>query len=325
MLFSSVYIEIVVEPVDSPDTNDVAPIHKRSSVWISQLSIDRPVDTQNEILRAIRDEQCNVQSQCICDYVDLKGLPKSGTSWMLASLKQIQSYFCDQRGLRGLFHLEICIDWHVASYLRHRLVLAEKNDHPALLKHFGWRNKYLSELKRKRFCTVTVFRDPRDRGISLTHWKGQWKLNRMKGKEAKFKYVNENMMARYKDDIEKYNEWWIALRTAEITKPMRYYNFFYDEMVINTFQAMKELVEFIGFHHIDGVNMTDQDIENIVAMTSHEALGSQGAKLLYRKGQVCAFHDELTLQNANKIQQITLRDLNPTLVAKFNGTCIISR
>ena len=276
------------------DTSSHHQAHAVSSDDAVGIDIDIDIDTQNMELQLIRMSGCNNISSngrhCVCDYVNLKGLPKSGTSWMIASLSRIQQYFCEQRGANKL-SLEICIKWHVGSYHRHPLVLPQHNDNPRLMKHFGnKRSAFLEELKTKRFCSITAFRDPRDRKVSWSHWTLKQNKSSMQNDSLLFEAVNAKTMNGYQSAMRNYNEYWKAFRGSELKQPMLFYNYFYDDMVLDTFHGIQRMIEFIGFHHVRGLLVTEEDIEHILQRMGSGALIAEGANILFRKGKICGFH-----------------------------------
>merc|ERR1712154_417459 len=158
---------------------------------------------------------------------------------------------------------------------------------------------------------------PRDRSVSWAYWNSK----NMKQDARLFERINHHTVQFYANGIKQFNEYWKVFRSAELDDPTRFYNYFYDDMNIDTFGGMQKMVEFIGFYHINGFNVSDEDIINILNLTSSGALIAEGSNILYRKGKVCGFHQELTEQNVDKLQRMTIELLDPMLVEKFNQSC----
>ena len=103
--------------------------------------------------------------------MNLKGLPKSGTTWQITALSRIQPYCKDKLTAEQKFNIPLCIPFHVGSYKRHPMELPhELTTCPRFIHQFKDNQTFYEELKRARFCTLTVFRDPRDRKVSYSHW-----------------------------------------------------------------------------------------------------------------------------------------------------------
>ena len=289
------------------------------------------IGEQNKYLTSYRSKQCQIHAahahqNCLCHFVNLKGLQKSGTSWQIASLKEIQHYFCDIKfSPEYARRTPLCVKWHVGSYNRHPMELPNKiMTNPRFSKRLKNNTELFNKIyNRSRFCTVTVFRDQRDRKVSWTHW--NIKSRNITDPELLFKVVNQGTMAGYKPYIDQYNTYWNLMRNAELNEPMRFYNYFYEDMVLNTTQQIKDTLEFIGFYslEVDGIYITDEDIEAILKRVSGDSLIATGANILLRKGKICGFYDELTPENAKSCNEQIAKYLLPELIQKYNKTCTV--
>ena len=123
------------------------------------------------------------------------------------------------------------------------------------------------------------------------------------------------------ENIDEYNEYWKLFRDSARKQPMRFYNYFYEDMVSDPFKQIKDLLQFIGFYNLKGINVTDKDIDNILDRAGSQALIDQGANILLRKGKICNFYEELTEENAKSINSQTAQYLLPELIQKYNQTC----
>ena len=108
---------IIVDSIKSP--SDRVSIDDNDDILTTTPSpIRSQIDAESDIFRSIRRTQCTKtikstnQEHCVCDYVNLQGVRKSGTSWMINTLKQIR------------------------EYSRHPLVLPEDIDYHRLLDQF---------------------------------------------------------------------------------------------------------------------------------------------------------------------------------------------
>merc|ERR1711920_452065 len=105
------------------------------------------------------------------------------------------------------------------------------------------------------------------------------------------------------------NQYWSTFRNEEKKDPARFYNYFYDDMVLDTFDGLKHLVEFIGLYQVDGLDVTDQDIANILDLSSHDTMKEEGININFRRGNVCGFSEELTEENVQLFQRETVQGL----------------
>ena len=78
---------------------------------------------------------------------------------------------------------------------------------------------------------------------------------------------------------------------------------------------------FIGFYHLNGVNVTDDDVYNILKRIDGDYLVAVGRHIYLRKGKICDFYNELTKENAESVNIQTTKYLKPELIEKFNKTC----
>eukprot|EP01084_Bolivina_argentea_P063111 115278_1 len=230
------------------------------------------IDAQNQNLNMVRHNTRHNQSlhgkSCICAYINLKGLQKSGTSWMIASLHEICDYFCKEKiplQYSREHNIEICLKrWHVGSYERHPLLLPHQlinnsaKDVNRLMSHFSNRSDFVNDLEHKRFCSVTAFRDPRDREVSWAYWNLKAHRNYkmiMNNEQIIKQTINGNTLGGYKQSIRRYNQYWNQFRNAELKDPMQFYNYFYEDMVLHTEDGLRKVLEFIGFYHLKGINV----------------------------------------------------------------------
>ncbi len=221
--------------------------------------------------------------------------------------------------------MECTKPWHLGSYNRHDLLSPRgETDNERLLSHFENKSALLNELKHKRFCSIIAFRDPRDRMVSSSHWNIRGNKIIMNDTKLLYDKINQMTVRDYQQyGCGQYNEYWNLFRNAELSEPMEFYNYFYDDMVLDPFEGIKNILSFIGFYSLPGIVVTDNDIRNILKKITSDALIEHGANILYRKGKVCGFHTELTVENANIINNQTAYYLNPELIQKFNKTCFI--
>eukprot|EP01084_Bolivina_argentea_P110807 197795_1 len=286
------------------------------------------LEQQNKKLKLIRQNICKNESlygkNCLCDYMNLKGMKKSGTTWITETLKQIQSYFCDKLQLHKTISYELCIEWRVGSYDRHELLLPHDIHNHKLMIHFSNRSEFLNELKNKRFCTITIFRDPRDRKVSAAHW--NLKSSKITNSPKLFHKINKGTVGNYERILYDYNMYWNTFRNMEMKQPMKFYTCFYEHLMFNTFDQIKDILLFIGFYYLKDIVITDEDVNNILKRISRDALKKVSITkkdFKYRKGNVCGFYDELTDENVIIINNLTAHYLVPELVQKFNKTCKI--
>ena len=314
---------IIVDSIESP--SDRVLIDDNDDILTTTPSpIRSQIDAESDIFRTIRRTQCTEinQEHCVCDYVNLKGIRKSGTSWMINTLKRIREYFCEHKGLSNI--LSLCDKGHVAAYSRHPLVLPEDIDDHRLLAQFqNNRTLFLQELNQSRYCSVTVFRDPRDRWVSEAHWDARDLIQRWNDTKKTYDLVNDRIREwirkqRLKESIGELNEYWNTFRNAEREDPSRFYNYFYEDMVLDTFDGMRNLVEFLGFYEVN-----DEDIHNLLEMSSHDTMKNEGININFRRGKVCGFYEELNQENADIVQQEAVKYLDVDLMEKFNLSCRI--
>ena len=136
-----------------------------------------------------------------------------------------------------------------------------------------------------------------------------------------YKLVNQDTMRGWEKDIWEYNAYWKFFRDAEMKEPMEFYTYFYEDMVLERYESVKKLVEFIGFYNLKGVSVGDEDINEILRRIDGDTLVKKGRDINLRKGKICGFWDELSRKNAKKSDGIVGNLLLPELIEKFNKTC----
>ena len=82
-------------------------------------------------------------------------------------------------------------------------------------------------------------------------------------------------------------------------------------------------MEFLGFYDLNDIEVTDEDIFNLLDRSSYDTMRNEGININFRRGKVCVFQEELSRQNADIFQKRTIDYLDEDLMEKFNLSCRI--
>eukprot|EP01084_Bolivina_argentea_P041757 77084_1 len=276
-----------------------------------------------------------------CDYIQVKGQGKSGTTWLKNILRVIEHTLCTETDYKNSYHYtnskySMCKDWtngsanyisHATHYNRHarhtiRNILitqeSRKNENNSILsKYFMGNGMYDLWINNElRYCVFMVMRDPRSRVISRinTHHK-KINNNTMVDNIEKNKIFKSIFNKQY---LKEVNTWWNKYSTLEKNNVLDWYIYFYEDFRINTYQILKDMIWFAGYDNY----INDRLIYKIIDETDIKRLVSRNR---VNGGNICSFHSEnsLSVQTKYYANQLMASMLNNELIQKFNKTCAI--
>ena len=281
-----------------------------------------------------------------CDYIHLKGIAKSGTSWISTLLENIETEICRvglEIGWNNKNKYGMCNDWtnntipfksHVTHYARHEIWDVEQtltdlqdiyvlNDtRKAASKYFmGYNLSNLIHDGFIRWCTIIIFRDPRMRQLSgiQSGLHGYYKSNNDNDdnddKDDKDDKLNQLFFQRFNgENVLRTQKWFDYFIEKEHREPLNYYAMFYSDLNMYTYDSIKDIIFFTGFNKL--IKYQYQINDNIIDQKNYKYSNR------FRKGMVCSYYSEglndTSIKYGNKLM---IKYLSKYLLAKFNKTC----
>ena len=191
-----------------------------------------------------------------CILLNVKGLPKSGTNWLKATLNAIYDKVCDKTdNLLPLCNANIT---GAMECYKHRM------------ESYSKKLCYFDKIKPfQRWCDFVTFRDPRNRIVSvyksdLTQYKDQsdsmlnyfiqHKFSRAAEKLARWWNVFENIQKEEKKMYEQFNTKDNNLGLNGKLSKLHTFTYLYEDFLINPKQILCKMIHFMGYNDILDVN-----------------------------------------------------------------------
>ena len=250
-----------------------------------------------------------------CDYINVKGMEKSGTTWLENSvLPTIINRAC----IISNYSFNLCKNDRIGHERKHMPSIPRHKTDPIInglsLKTYP---------KYQRECTITVFRDPRDRIVS-------WAYFAYRDNDSQtFEIVNKNVQKDFEVSLKLLKKWWgIFHDQHRIKYPLLFFDYFYENLVINPRDVVINIIDFIGFHQVFfNHNINESIIDDIITKIEWNNLMKEKIDT-FRSNRnngrinICTFKQFLdmnTLQFMN--EQLIKIDLPKGLIYEWNKLC----
>ena len=308
---------------------------------------DSDINNHSMVLfHANKDDEYE-NDEYVCDYIHVKGLAKSGTTYLIKLLRTIEQYLCKKTNFtNNSYHFKhniysICKDWtngvanttqHTVHFMRHEMKNISQilltNDEMArnslqlqkeTSQYFMGYNLYdLWKDNKFHYCVIIALRDPRNRVISRINT--YFKKEVYAGKDMNDSLKNKLFMKYIETNTVKNENWYNYYGKLTRDDPNNYYLYFYEDIRMDTLRIYKEIIKFMGYYPLW---INDTLIEELITETSIKNVKID--KFFVNKGDVCSYHKETFLFNETKdfVHNLMLKTLNHELIVKFNKTCPI--
>ena len=253
-----------------------------------------------------------------CDYVNIKGIPKSGTTWLEFGVIPIIA----QKSCKILnITLNLCKKDHIGHWTKHDTTLPLNDQIGAWYTN----QTSIDTNQPVRICAITTFRDPRDRIIS-------WAYYHYRGPHAHdFAVVNNNVRKDFPNALKDLKNWWdfyhIQARLNGKYGRYLFFDSFYEDLVLNPKKTIMDMTQFIGVKEILMQNKNESVIDEIVHEIEWDYLKKININTYRSKRNngtknVCNFQKFISNETVEFInQQIIKAELPEELIYEWNSMC----
>eukprot|EP01084_Bolivina_argentea_P159717 278174_1 len=252
----------------------------------------------------------------MCDILIVKGLPKTGTTWIEVVLTIIKETLCDM--LNNEYNNNI--DYYLCNI---------NNTVQWKDKHFIWiNNENYPYSKSTRVCNIISFRDPRDRTLSWLYFHYLTE-DRLSPNDFNKHFMNQKYRVIFKDCLLDTNIWWEEYKKRMIDNPYEYFVYFYEDLNGNKSIAIEQvlipMITYIIGDNMHLLTQLDMDYyEHIYDKITFEYLSKVNKyDTRRRKGKVCDYDSELWSSVIDWTNYIMRLNMHYELLEKFNTFCDI--
>ena len=271
----------------------------------------------------------NISDSIYCQGVQILGLAKSGTTVSEYLIYLIIDHVCKSH----LFVINepsissiLCNGSHLSSYRKEFGPNERPYYYPDYALFVGYKHHLTSKppkYESVHWCHLIVFRPPRDRLYSSLHFQRQ---------AHSIKEQNTYAVRFYKDEIDKYAEWYYKYRDKVRDNGKRYMMISYQDMVLRNVWLIKKIVRWLKydkyFNNSDYAAFADkinwkklEDIrKNYPERNVNTYRSRHSPNALYR---MCHWWEYWNNDTIKLVNDYVKSVFDGDMIRKFNQTCPI--
>ena len=267
-------------------------------------------------------------SNNLCDYLNGRGQPKSGTSWSNSIHVQIVKKFCSQLIFDNISLPFLCQgtakDKHVDRWGMHHANILQFIKYKDSKIGIARMNLTQNEIMDKyRWCTFVIFRDPRDRELSQIYYNPALGRDNEIERDLNMSFVDSKIKDKFGKDLKTWSDFYSFYYNLTQTDGYKdlFYIEWYDDHKKNPMLEIRKLMRFIG---IKEGYLSDGVIQEIVNITSFKTTLKIGNWMHQRDGKNCNFWDKVSEDTIKFMNGLMIEKLPKHVINKINQSCIIS-